>query len=44
MAELKTVVTDSSVDAFLDGVDERRHADCRILVDLMRKATHENPA
>ena len=43
MAELKTVVTDASVDALLDGVDERRQADCRILVDLMRKATHGDP-
>jgi len=44
MAELKTHRTDTSVDAIIDGIDDdARRQDCRVLLDLMRKATGEDP-
>lgn len=44
MAELKTKATDSSVEAFLDGIaDEKKRRDAYALVDLMRQATKAEP-
>jgi hypothetical protein len=44
MSTQKTLPTDGSVDAFLDGVaDERKRADAARLVELMRDATGEPP-
>lgn len=44
MAELKTKAHDASVDAFLDAVaDERRRADGRTVLALMREVTGEEP-
>jgi hypothetical protein len=44
MAEPKTKATGQSVDAFLDAIeDERRRADCRSLVAMMREATKAEP-
>lgn len=46
MAELKTQPNDASVDAFLDGVeveDPQKAADCRALIEIMRRATGEVP-
>jgi len=44
MAELKTRPTRASVTAFLDGIgDERRRADCKALVKIMRRATGARP-
>ena len=44
MAELKTRPTVASVEAFLAGVeDESRLADCKTLVDLMRRVTGAEP-
>jgi len=45
MAKLKTRKTDDSVDAFLASIeDERKRADSRALVELMREVTGEEPA
>lgn len=45
MAENKTKPTDADVDAFLDAVDdERRRADARAVLALMREVTGEEPA
>jgi hypothetical protein len=45
MAEIKTHVTVSSVDALIgDIADEPRREDCRIFLDLMKTATGEDPA
>jgi hypothetical protein len=44
MAELKTKPTGASVAAFLDAIpDEARRADCRRVVEIMRKATGAEP-
>jgi hypothetical protein len=44
MAELKTKLTRASVDTFLDKIeDEQVRADCRMLVDIMKKATKAEP-
>jgi len=44
MAELKTKETGLSVEGFLNGVpDESVRADCRKIVDLMKKATNAEP-
>ncbi|HSA55923.1 MAG TPA: DUF1801 domain-containing protein [Gemmatimonadaceae bacterium] len=44
MAELKTKKTTRSVAAFLDAIDdESRRADCRTIVEMMRKATGAEP-
>ncbi len=44
MAELKTKVSDQSVDEFLDGLDdENRRQDCRTVLDLMRQVTATEP-
>jgi hypothetical protein len=44
MAELKTKQTEASVSAFLDAVEnDQRRADCRVVLDLMRAVTGEEP-
>lgn len=43
MAEMKTKPTDSSVEAFLRGIDDPvRQKDCRVLVAMLKKATRED--
>jgi len=45
VGEIKTHVTDSDIDALIDGIaDEGRREDCRALLELMRKVTGEEPA
>ena len=45
MAELKTQKNDASVDAFIDAVDdETKRQDCRVVLDMMREITGEEPA
>jgi hypothetical protein len=44
MAELKTKETDTSVDAYIDAIDnEVRRDDCRALVKLMKQVTKSEP-
>ncbi len=44
MAELKTKENDTSVEDFLNGVDdEQKRADCWKIADLMKKATGSDP-
>jgi hypothetical protein len=43
MSGNKTVETGASVDEFIDGVEEKRRADARALVDLMRRVTGVEP-
>ena len=44
MADIQTVETDASVDAFIDGVEHpRRREDARVLVALMERATGTPP-
>lgn len=44
MAEPKTKKNDASVDAFLAGIEnDTRREDCRTVVEIMRKATGEEP-
>ena len=44
MAELKTKPNDGSVTAFLDSVaDEQKRQDCYTILDLMKKATGDEP-
>ena len=44
MAELKTKLTDASVDKFLKGVkDEQTRADCYQIIEMMNKATKAEP-
>ena len=44
MAELKTKKTKASVTAFLDKItDEQRRTDCQTLLNLMKRATGEEP-
>jgi len=45
MAGIKTHKTDDSVDDYLASIaDERRRADCIVLLDLMKRATGQEPA
>jgi hypothetical protein len=44
MAELKTKETDTSVNAYIDAIDnEVRRDDCRALVKLMKQVTKSEP-
>ena len=44
MAENKTKATDSSVDGYIDAIDnETRRNDCRALTKLMTKVTKQKP-
>ena len=43
MSSLKTQPADASVDAFIDGLDERRRDESRRLVVLLREVTGEEP-
>ncbi len=44
MAELKTKLTDASVEKFLDTVpDAQKRADCFALLDLMKQASKAEP-
>lgn len=44
MAQIKTVPTKASVTAFLKAIpDERRRADCRALLKLMKRLTRARP-
>lgn len=44
MAEPKTVPTGASVDAFIDAVpDDKRRADSRVILDMMREVTGCEP-
>lgn len=44
MAELKTKVTNASVDQFLQGIrDEKKRADCYEILKIMKKATKAEP-
>ncbi len=43
MAELKTVLTGRSVDAFIEGVAPARQDDCRTLIRMMREVTGAEP-
>jgi hypothetical protein len=43
MSKLRTRPHDASVHAFLESVDEGRRQDCRDLVEMMRRATGEEP-
>lgn len=44
MAELKTKLTDASVDRFLKGVlDKQTRADCYEILNMMKKATKAEP-
>lgn len=45
MTELKTQRTEASVAAYVSGIaDESRRRDCLTLLDMMRRATGEEPA
>jgi hypothetical protein len=43
MAELKTQKTGASVEDFLAAVDEPRQAECRVVADIMSRATGAPP-
>ena len=43
MAELKTKPTNKSVSAFIKSVDDKRQADCRCILKLMRTITGKKP-
>lgn len=44
MAELKTQVTEASVENFLEGIeDEKKRRDCFQLLKIMKKATRAKP-
>jgi len=44
MAELKTKVTNASVDKFLQGIkDEKKRRDCYQILKIMKKATKAEP-
>jgi len=44
MAELKTKITNASVDKFIKGIkDEQVQDDCRKILDIMQKATKAEP-
>jgi hypothetical protein len=45
MSELKTKKNDASVEQFLAGIThDRRREDCRVVVEMMREVTGEEPA
>ncbi len=44
MSEAKTKKTAKSVDTFIEGVDPKRQEDCRIILEIMRDITGEEPA
>lgn len=44
MSANKTTKTDLSVDAFIDGVeDKQKQADCRVLIEVMKHVTNDEP-
>jgi hypothetical protein len=43
MAELKTKVNDASVDKFIRGFPEDRQKDCYKILEMMKKATKQEP-
>ncbi len=44
MAELKTKLTDASVDEFINRIpDEQRRVDCRLVLELMKQVTGAEP-
>jgi hypothetical protein len=43
MAELKTKVTDASVDKFIRSFSEDRQKDCYAILEMMKKATKQEP-
>ena len=44
MAELKTRQNELSVEKYIGGItDKQRQADCRIIIDLMKKITGDEP-
>ena len=44
MAELKTKQSELSVESYLNSItDKQRQADCRILINLMKKITGDEP-
>ncbi len=44
MSANKTTKTDLSVDAFIDGVeDKQKQADCRVLIEVMKQVTNDEP-
>ncbi|MCI0607486.1 MAG: DUF1801 domain-containing protein [Anaerolineae bacterium] len=43
MAELKTKVNDASVDKFIQGFPEDRQKDCYAILEMMKKATKQEP-
>ena len=43
MAELKTKVNDASVDKFLQSFPEDRQKDCYAVLEIMKKATKQEP-
>ena len=44
MSEAKIKKTAKSVDRFIEGVDPKRQEDCRIILEMMRDITGEEPA
>ena len=44
MSEAKTKKTAKSVDTFIEGVEPERQEDCRIILEMMRDITGEEPA
>ena len=44
MAELKTKQTEMSVENYINAIaDKQRQADCRIIIDLMKRITGDEP-
>ncbi len=44
MSANKTTKNDLSVDAFIDGVeDKQKQADCRVLIEVMKQVTSDEP-
>ena len=43
MAELKTKVNDASVDKFIQSFPEARQKDCYTILEMMKKATKQEP-
>jgi hypothetical protein len=44
MAELKTKQTEMSVESYINAIsDKQRQADCRIIIDLMKRITGDEP-
>jgi hypothetical protein len=45
LGELKTQKNDASVVAFIDSIgDERKREDCRVILEMMREITGDEPA